>query len=209
MRSPLNRASNGHRHIRLIGCLLTTAGIVLAASPVSAEKTLIYKSVARDGSVEFTDQAAPDAVIITPSPLNIVDSPSKPVSQEITDPAAAAPAQATTAPASAALADDSLTITSVIIESPVNQETLIDHQGPIWVVIRTSPAKSIPAGLTAEVTLDGKRVVTGSSDRLPISVPARGTHQIQVKIVDHQGQVVAESAQHDLHIKQQVVKNTH
>ena len=208
MRFLVNRALPSRSRVRLICCLLTTSGIALIAMPICAEKTLIYKSVAGDGSVEFTDQAAPNAIIITPSPLNIVDAPSSQAKQTIPDPADAAPKQAPADSGSVERPDDqSMLITSVSINSPAHKETLIDHQGPVWVEIQTAPATSIPAGLTAELMLDGKRVVTGSSERLPIELPERGTHQLQVKIVDREGQVVAESARHDIHVKQRVTKS--
>jgi hypothetical protein len=203
-----NKAWASRNRVRLACCLLTTSGIALTAMPICAEKTLIYKSVAGDGSVEFTDQAAPNSVIVTPSPLNVVVSPTSQADQTIPDPATTAPEQASEDPGSGEQQDINLTtITSVSINSPAHQETLIDHQKPIWISIQTAPATIIPAGLTAEVMLDGKRIVTGSSDRLPIDVPERGTYQLQVKIVDREGRMVAESTKHDIHVKQRVTKS--
>ena len=208
MRFPANKARATRNRARLVSCLLTTFAIALTAMPNYAQKTLIYKSVASDGSVEFTDQAAPNAVIVTPSPLNVVVSPTSQADQTIPDPATTAPEQASEDPSSGEQQDINLTtITSVSINSPAHQETLIDHQEPIWVSIQTAPATRIPPGLTAEVMLDGERIVTGSSDRLPIDTPERGTHQLQVKIVDREGRVVAESAKHDIHIRQRGTKN--
>lgn len=200
---PDNRGSLGHRYLSQT-CLLAFAGsIALLSMPLSAEKNLIYKTVADDGSVQFTDQAAPDAVVVTPSPLNVVDAPAN---QTKPGAAAANPVQVSTGSTTPA-PDDSDTITSVSIDSPTHQETLIDHQGPIWVKISTAPASSIPAGLTAEVMLNGERVTSGSSDRLPISVPERGTHQLYVKIVGRDGATVATSAKHSIHVKQRVTNS--
>ncbi|MFK7852500.1 MAG: hypothetical protein AB8B79_00245 [Granulosicoccus sp.] len=202
-----NRGSLGHR-LRLQTCTQTFsllfAGIfALSSMPLGAEENLIYKTVADDGSVQFTDQAAPDAVVVTPSPLNIVDAPANQTTPSV---AAAKPVQAPNG-SSAPAADDSNTITSVSIDSPTHQETLIDHQGPIWVKISTAPSDSIPAGLTAEVMLNGERVTSGSSDKLPISVPERGTHQLQIKIVERDGSTVATSAKHSIHVKQRVTNS--
>lgn len=167
--------------------------------PVYAEKPLIYKSVAGDGSVEFTDQPAPNAVIINPSPINVVDAPTSQTDQSPTPATGQAPvgADADQLPDS-----QSASITSVTISSPAHQATIIDKQEPIWVVIETAPAAIIPTGLTAEVMLDGKRVVTGSSARLPLEVPERGMHLLQVRIVDSEGLVVAESTKYEIHVKQ-------
>lgn len=208
MRFLVNRASLSGNSVRLTSSLLATACIAFSTLSAGAEETLIYKSVAGDGTVEFTDKAAPNAVIITPSPLNIVESPASKVDQGDADLNNTTTAQTSGDAVSDTVIDpDLITITSVTINSPAHQETLIDHQGPIWVAIQTAPATNIPAGLTAEVTLDGKRVVTGSSARLPIDVPSRGTHQLHVKIVDLKGKVVAESAKHDIHIKERVSKS--
>lgn len=208
MRFLANKAWAIRNRVRLVSCLLTTSAIALTAMPIFAEKPLIYKSVASDGSVEFTDQAAPNSVIVTPSPLNIVNSPISQTTPPAPDPDATTSVQTSEDSSSGEQQDlDLTTITSVSINSPAHQETLIDHQGPIWVSIQTTPATSIPAGLTAEVMLDGKRIVTGSSDRLPFDVPERGTHRLQVQIVDREGRVLAQSTMHDIHVRQRTTRS--
>lgn len=185
-----------------MSCVFAAAGIALLAAPISAEETLIYKSVTEDGSVEFSDQPAPDAVITTPSPVNIVPAT---VSNEPSIDSEQAGEDA----ASDELVDTELTsITRVSITSPADQETLIGLKEPVLVIIDTAPATDIPEGLKAEVMLDGTPVMTGASVELLIPALERGAHQIQVRIVDDEGLVVAESALREFHVKQWGAKNS-
>jgi hypothetical protein len=184
------------QNLAFAASLISMTLLAVVTGLVSAEQTLIYKSIAEDGSTVFTDQPAPEATIINPSPLNVMD-------ELPAQPAATQPAT-TTAPAS----DDQPTtiIDSVIIEHPTNQQTLIDPKEQIWVEFTTSPASSLPVGMTANVRLDNTLVVTGSSYRMPVDVPERGTHQLQVQLVDRAGSIVAESDVIEIHIKQHAAR---
>ncbi len=180
---------------------------ILASTACLAEEPLIYKSIAADGTVVYTDKPAPEATVVTPSPLNIMDAQDNDtvaVEAGSTEPdgtdISATAASTTTPDSDAAIAF----IDGVTIVSPQHQQTLIDHEGPIWVGIQTSPAPTLPQGLSAEIRLDGALVVSGWSTTLPMDVPERGAHVLQATIVDANGAVLAESDEIDLYIKQRV-----
>ncbi len=151
-------------------------------------------------TVVFTDQQAPNATVVTPLPLNIMDA---------AVPATADKLRANSAKHAADDANVSATaspqaLTEVRLVSPIHQETMIDHEGPFVVTMQTSPARSIPDGLTAQVLLNGNTVATGTQLQLAFPVPERGTHQIQVRIVDSNNKLAAQSDIIDVHVKHQV-----
>lgn len=169
--------------------LLSFSLAAVFASVTLAEDTAIYKSIAEDGSTVFTDQPAPDATIIKPPPLNMMDGlPDKPANPTVQTSEEPPP----------------ILIDQIIIDHPTDQQTFNDPEGPIWVEFKTSPAESLPTELSANVRVDGVLVVTGNRQRMPIDVPPRGAHQVQVQLVDQSGTIIAESDLVEIFIKQHV-----
>ncbi len=171
--------------------LITVGFLAMTSGWASAQETPIYKSIAEDGTTVFTDQPAPDATVIKPAPLNVMDSP------------AAQPAVPATPPP-ALKEPPTPTIDSVVINHPLDQQTFVDPEEQILVEFSTSPASSLPTGMTANVRLDDGLVVTGSSYQMPIDIPERGTHGLQIQLVDQTGSIIAESDVIQIHVKQHV-----
>ncbi len=171
-----------------MGFLALTSGLA------GAQETPIYKSIAEDGSTVFTDQPAPEATVIKPASLNVMDSP-------VAQPAVVAvPAT----PPSALKEPPTPTIDSVVIEHPLDEQTFVDPEEQILVEFSTSPASSLPTGMSANVRLDDVLVVTGSSYQMPVDIPERGTHRMQIQLVDQAGSIIAESDVIQIHVKQHV-----
>jgi len=153
----------------------------------ASDSTPIYKSVDADGTTIFTDQPVPEATLVTPPPLNIVDSgPATPDSagQAVASPDSAVP-----------------TVNSVTILSPAHDQTFLDPQEPLWVEFDLSPAEVLPVGLSAQAWVGDTLLSTGDARRLPIDIPERGTHSVQIRLVDSAGQVQAESPAIDIHVR--------
>ena len=174
-----------------LGFLVITPGLAHAQ-----EETRIYKSIAEDGSTVFTDQPAPDATEVKPAPLNVMDSPA-------TQPTVVAVPR-TPLPIPAIEEIPVALIDSVVIEHPLDDQTFVDPQEQILVEFSTAPASSLPVGLTANVWLDDTLVGAGSSYQMSVDVPERGTHQLQVQLVDEAGSVIVESDVIEIHVKQHV-----
>jgi hypothetical protein len=104
-------------------------------------------------------------------------------------------------PADSERSADSTTVDAVSILAPLDRQTLIDPEGPVWVEFSISPAAELPKGMTAQVRLNDALVVTGGSTRLPMDVPERGAHRLQVTLVDVSGKAVAESAPIEIYVK--------
>lgn len=167
---------------------VTLLGLAIAAS--AADKTLIYKTIDADGTTVFTDQPAPEAILVTPPPLNVVDQ---------------APATtATRNQSSSSSAPPVASVDSVSIVSPAHEQTFIDPEETLWVEFVLSPAETLPVGLSAQVLLDDKVLSTGSGNRLPIDIPERGTHRIQIQLIDPTGTIRAESEVIDIHVRHHV-----
>jgi hypothetical protein len=133
-----------------------------------------------------------------------LSSVTDPASNAPTDPDAGSDTSPATDSVNAAdpeLPGDSTTVDTVTIRSPLDRQTLIDPEGPVWVEFSTSPAAELPKGMTAQVRLNDALVVTGGSTRLPLDVPERGAHRLQVILVDVSGKAVAESAPIEIYVK--------
>lgn len=162
---------------------------LLVGTASAADTTLIYKSIDADGTTVFTDQPAPQAVVVTPPPLNVMDR----------QPASVSPR---TAARPIGNIDD--TLDSVTIVTPAHEETFIDPQSDLWVEFDLSPSDTLPVGLAAQVLLDGSAVSTGNSNRLSIGTPERGTHTVQIQITSPTGAVVTESDIIEIHVRHHV-----
>jgi len=101
--------------------------------------------------------------------------------------------------------EEVVAIELVSILSPLPDATLIDIPEPLYVGFQTSPVSLEASGLLAEVYLDGKLAVSGTSALLPVKVPDRGTHTLLVKVVDKNGQTQVSSKVQNIHIKKTAV----
>lgn len=199
-------------------------------SGVLADKP-IYRTTEADGTVVFTDQPAPDAIVVEPGPISVIstDLPASTLPSSSgptpTDDAAAlegmAPAAGATqtpdgGPDSGAIAgatsgdssaedDASGRIDSVLIASPPADATLLDPTGPLLVEVGTEPGSLAESGLNAELLFDGDIVASGGMSQLAAPELLRGSHEIQVRLVNAKGRVVVESAPQALHVRRTTV----
>lgn len=207
------------------------AQLLVTASSQADDK--IYKSLDAEGNAVFTDQPAEDSVIITPPPLNIADSPtadnsSKAASAQLNQAdepldgkstfagfnyaTGAAGSTAAGKAASNSSVDESTTasakpaISEISIAAPLSEETMTDAPSPFWVELHSKPVSIKDSGLIAEVWLDDKLAVRGKKPILPVEMPDRGTHQLQVRLVDRKGRTVIESDPQPLYIKRSVAR---
>ena len=179
----------------------------------------IYRSKAADGTVSFTDRPAPDAVVVEPGQISVIaaDRPAsassgresaRESSRSITgEPGSNDPmtdglpgeddytSEPTGEPEPTALVD------TVVIASPPPDAHLLDASGPLLVEVGTSPGSLAESGLLAEVLIDGTVVSSSTESQVPVSGLDRGEHQMHVRLVDADGEVVAESEPQPLHVR--------
>ncbi len=176
----------------------------------------IYKSVDADGNVIFTDQplegaetlegaeAPPPAangddddddpsqnsnagpvnrgLALTPDPID----PPKPQPYETEEPKKRLP------------------VTVVEILTPIHDAVLQDPIGKIWVELQSYPTPLKDTGLTAQLWMDGELINSGQRPMLSLAPPERGTHVLQVKLVDENGRLFLQSNPTHIHIKYSV-----
>ncbi len=164
--------------LRLCAVLLATS---LATSTIYAADTVIYKSIAADGSVVFTDEPSKGAETVTSTPLNIVTP------QET---------KTTNRSNSSSNAEEALkeaTVRFVKLLNPINDQTFVNPRGSINVSLTTGHKKGLPLGHKVQVLLNGAVASTSASLHHQIPVPHRGTHTISAKVYGPSGSLSARS----------------
>lgn len=92
-------------------------------------------------------------------------------------------------------------ITFVEIASPAHDATLRDPKGKIWVQLKTHPKSLKQSGLSAELWMNGRLVSKGKRSMLGLPTPNRGSHELQIKLVNSVGEVELKSAPSMIHVK--------
>lgn len=190
-------------------CSMTTA--VTAAS--------IYKSVDKDGNVIFTDRPLEGAENLSGEATE-ANSPNAAGSasanaerndgNEKRDSVAVAP-EPKNPPKSdykeAASTEAFLPVTVVEILTPIHNATIQDPLGNIWVELQSYPTPLKKSGLTAELWMNDELVTSGQRPMLSLPKPERGTHVLQVKLIDSKGQLFLESKKVHIHVRYRVSSN--
>ena len=98
-------------------------------------------------------------------------------------------------------------ITHLSIIEPDHDNALIDPKKPFWVELRTEPASIEQSALTAQLWLDDTLVTQGKRDRIQLPIPYHGSHKLIARLVDNDGEPVAESAPVTIHIREHIVSS--
>ncbi|MCC5858886.1 MAG: DUF4124 domain-containing protein [Ectothiorhodospiraceae bacterium] len=147
---------------------------LLLAMPL-ALSAQIYRHVDDDGRVTYSDQPHPDAEEVElPSP-SVYEAPRRQP--------APAPAPDAEPPAPA--------YQNIAIADPPHEGTVRDNEGRVQVRIHIQP--ELREHHELELLLDGEPVAGGRSLSYELENVYRGAHQLQVRVRDRRGDVVAES----------------
>lgn len=146
-----------------------------------------------DGETEGTDQPEGDVenedlgatgVLIAPEPIN----PPKSDYKEPEEPTRFLP------------------VNGVEILTPIHDATLIDPLEKIWVEFQSYPTPIHEAGLTAQLWMNDQIIASGKRPMLSLPAPRSGTHILQVKLVDDNGQLYLASENVHIHVKNRVAE---
>lgn len=171
--------------------LLSTASLICLCgtfSSMTAATTKIYHWVDENGKSHYSDTAAIGAAEIQVVNKNIVRSENL------------QPAPTTTPKNTAAVKAEPAIIYQAEIISPENDSPLRSNDGSIDIQVKTTPEKSPTQKL--QLFLDGK--VLGSpqiSSTIRAENIDRGTHQIQVQLLDESGKVLARTQVVTVHLQ--------
>jgi hypothetical protein len=169
------------------------AGLLLALGAAGAGAGEAYRWVDEDGTVVYSDRPAPGATRV---PLPGVQTvPGQPL------PGAAASAAATPPPAAAAYLN-------LGFVSPLDDQSIHDNSGDLPVSLLVEPSLDVERGHRLQLYLDG--APWGEpTEQTSFMVPNvdRGTHFVEVRVLDTQGRVVDESAVVTFHMHRQSALN--
>lgn len=196
-----------------LSSMVVTATVLLGPIAFAAEKD-IYKTIDDDGTTLFTDKPSNSTTVIAPTEPNVLVAPqSAPLSIPQPTPISILDTQTdddyedNEQDGNFEAADPRpLTVTSVKITSPANEQTIINPQGPILIGIETGPEDGMPEGYTSELILNGEVVTSAEGTLLALPAPHRGTHIIEAIVVNSKGVIQASSQAVRIHVKKSFVR---
>ena len=149
----------------------------------------IYRWVDGEGVLHFSDQKPnrPDVEEVKVKPANVVP----------TDKAGAKGSPASQAPAAAKVPPRYRALTIV---SPANDEALRANDGVVNVSCRLEPALGAAAGHEIRIIVDGRTIGGLKSCGTTLTQMVRGSHSLQVQVVDSLGKVLISSPAHTFHV---------
>ncbi|MFO6425125.1 DUF4124 domain-containing protein [Motilimonas sp. KMU-193] len=161
------------------------------ALSLSATQTdTVYRWVDKNGTVHFSDKkvAGAEKISIQVSPSHKV--PAAPVA---------------TSNKSKPVAEKSNTKYTASITSPVHDSTLYDNNGTISVNVEVKPA--LEDGQTLQLLVDGTPVgEKHQSPTLLVTNIDRGSHNLQVQLIDKNGKIIASSEIITVHLRRASVR---
>ncbi len=156
---------------------------MVTRSGIAADK--VYKKVNPDGTVEFTDQPSSDAEEV---PVREVPS------------IKTKPAPSIKFDSGQAQEPQTFPYEEVVIVSPKNAETIRDNAGNITLRGSVSPVLQQRLGHQLRWKMDGE-VLAQQDLTLTLTNVDRGTHTVQLEIVDGEGEVQASSKSITFHLR--------
>lgn len=171
------------RKIILFSLLLAT-GLASAAN--------IYKWTDESGRVVFGDKP-PNGVEATPvrvqSPQTFTPPPKSTFKSSSTEEAEKKAAEEAARPKY-----------KVAIASPADDEPVRNNPGNIAIQISSEPALNLEAGHKFQLLMDGNPVMTSQKTTIVLTNVDRGTHTLQVQVIDETGKVLESSASSTFHM---------
>ncbi len=184
-------------------CLLAVVVIAGLAAPDASAATKIYRTVDEDGNVVFTDvppreAGQEDAVDVetpnsfTPPP---VESNRKTVAEWLGNDGESAPEDGEEAAATS--------YRSLQVASPANDEGIRENAGNVTVTAAIEP--ELADGHVMQVYLDGTLLQSGHATSFQLTSLDRGTHNLQLRVVDASGNTLITSKPTVFHLQRRSV----
>jgi hypothetical protein len=152
--------------LTVLACILPTLGLAAVYKWVDEEGNVVFSDRPRDGAEEVK---LPEVSTYTPAPLPVPEEP--------------APAQG-----------EAPGYPQLTIEEPAADATIWDAQGNVPVQLTLKPELDTTAGHKIRITIDGvKQAQESTNPRFVLTNVARGTHTLQVSVIDADGKVLTSS----------------
>ncbi len=156
-------------------------------TPVSAG---VYRSVDEDGNIVYTDKPSPDAEKIKIDKVQTI--PAGDSNFEYTPPEKSAEAA----------------YTKLEIVNPESDHVFTGNTGDVTVSVDIQPALNTKRGDRLILTMDGKKAGDSTSTSFNLTNLDRGTHTIEVYVVNKGGKSLMESAPVSFTVKRTSALNT-
>ncbi len=147
--------------------------VFIFSTGLAFAQTGVYRWVAPDGTVIFSDQPRPDAEKVVIQPAQTVPPPEA-ASKRLQSQSGAADA-----------AGDQAAYNEFLIVSPADDETVRANNGDVTVSMSLKPR--LHARHAIVLSMNGEKVGKGSSTSLTLQNLPRGTHTVQAVVVDAGG----------------------
>lgn len=164
--------------------------LLLSLVPTLLSAGVVYKYLDKNGNVVYTDQPRPGAERVDlPEPSTYTPPKLPPITPTVDK-----------AKDEAGAAYKSLTISS-----PKNDETIWDNTGNVTVVYSLEPKLKSKSGHRMVVLVDGQALDPLKDTKVQLENVERGTHNLQARIIDADGDLLIESGQTAVHLHRQSV----
>jgi hypothetical protein len=177
----------------LLALLAAMATCVATAAPAAAQ---IYRTVDADGNVVFTD--------VPPRPGETAEKVELSGGSTFTPPPDPEPTESrlrwsSTDTDEQVTADTMATVYETVeVVSPGNDETVRENSGNITIAVRVVP--ELRPGHRVQLELDGQPLQTSQTPTFQLQHVDRGTHQVQVHVLDQAGAVIRSSDPSTFHL---------
>ncbi len=91
------------------------------------------------------------------------------------------------------------------IQAPADDQAMWDNAGNLRVRFHLAPPLRVPLGDHVEILVDGQPRVQTTASEIELRNLDRGTHRLQVRVVDGAGRVLIRSAEIHFHLHRQSV----
>lgn len=157
--------------------------LMFVAAPLPAVAD-VYRSVDEHGNVIFTDKASPGSKKVQVPPATTVRPFTVPTAEQKPE------------------EQKPVSYAGVSITQPVDGQALRSNAGDVSITVAVDPYLDVTHGHAIAVVLDGVRQdQTWTSTSLTLPNLDRGTHTLQVLLVDSEGRILERSEPVTFHLK--------
>lgn len=148
---------------------------LLLAAPLAVEAQKIYKHVAEDGTVTFSDEPLPDGQEVDLPPISVVETDG------------AQPLLEGRSQEREATADDDEPVRYVQLQivSPEPESTWFAAEGPVQVSV--SAGRPLAQGHQFRLFMDRRQIAETTNTTMSLENVVRGAHTLYVQVVDGRG----------------------
>ena len=165
--------------------------LLICLVPTLASAGVVYKYIDKQGNTVYTDQPRPGAQRVDLPEPSTYTPPKYPPRD--------------TSSAKATKDGTGQVYSRLTLTDPEPDATIWDNPGDLLVVYTLEPDLRTKLGHRMVVSVDGEAVAPVNGTKVELKNIDRGTHQLQARIIDSDGEVLIESQTAAVHLHRQSV----